>query len=553
KSLLYTTGQRTEPSQVARIDLVTRTPIFVEDKFHQLFTPTGAAQPGPNPVVAAVAKDDKKKEHVPPNVRIAFDGIVDRVTYLTTGLSSDDAAISPDGTSALLTAELGGQENLFLFPLDPDVQNPVARQLTASPGVKALAQWAPDGKSVYYLGDRGTLEHVTLADSKTAPASIAAEFDEDWNRDKIEAFDEAWSAIRDYYADPHTNGVNWEAVRAAYLPRFQGAQNPADLNRLLNLMVGDLDSSHSGAYPPPTGLRPITGRLGLSFDRLAYERDGTLRVSNIVAQSPAAIGGEIAVGDRLLAVDGTAIDGHVSLDRLLNNTIGKKVTLSIGTSSGSHDVALQPTDYASEAHLRYRAWVAANRAYVDKISDGRLGYVHLPDMGEASLDQMYRDLNTQQMAKQGIVIDIRSNEGGFVNAYALDVLSRRAYLQFTSRDQPTVDIREQLGQHALEKPTVLIVNEETLSDGEDFTQGYEAMHLGPVVGEPTAGWIIFTSAIQLIDGTTFRLPSTRVSTEQGQPMELHPRPVDVTVQRQIGSDDDAQLQAAVQTLLQKLR
>ncbi|MGH8164927.1 MAG: S41 family peptidase, partial [Rhodanobacteraceae bacterium] len=174
------------------------------------------------------------------------------------------------------------------------------------------------------------------------------------------------------------------------------------------------------------------------------------------------------------------------------------------------------------------------------------------DMEAPSLEAFFKDLGTREFEKQAVIVDIRSNQGGFVNAYALDALSRKPYLLFTSRNQPTSPAREVLGQRALEKPTVLMVNEETLSDGEDFTEGYEELHLGKVVGVPTAGWIIYTSAIPLIDGSAFRLPSTRVTTIDGRPMEMHPRPVDVRVQREIGSDQDAQLQAAVRTLLETL-
>ncbi len=552
-SVLYTTGQRTEPFGVARIDLIPRTPTFAEDRVHQLFAPNGeygdvaAGTAATSGAKAAAAKAGAKP------VRIVFDGIHDRMTYLPTGLSVASVAASPDGKTALLTAQVGKDQNLYLFPLDPNARNPVARQITSSAGGKNLSQWAPDGKSVYYLDDDGALQTVALdADDRVSQVSLAGEYDLDWNRDKVEAFDQAWSAIRDFYADPKTNGVDWNDVRERYRPQIESAQNPGDLNRLLNLMVGELNSSHSGAYPPYTFPRN-TGRLGIAYDRTAYERDGQLRIASIVPQSPAAIGGGLHIGDRILAIGGVPVDAHSNADRLLENTIGKKLELKIANADGTHDVAVKPVIFNTVAYLRYRAWVANNRTVVDRLSGGRLGYVHLPDMSQDSLDQFYKDLDSVQFGKRGVVIDVRSNNGGFVNAYALDVLSRAPYLLFTSRDQPTVSVREQLGQHSLGKPTVLITNEETLSDGEDFTEGYRAMHLGQVVGEPTAGWIIFTSAIQLIDGTTFRLPSTKVSTESGEPMERHPRPVDVTVQRQVGSSADAQLAAAVRTLLESAR
>jgi tricorn protease len=204
----------------------------------------------------------------------------------------------------------------------------------------------------------------------------------------------------------------------------------------------------------------------------------------------------------------------------------------------------------------YRDWVESRRAYVAKISNGRLGYVHMQDMGQGSLNQLYLDLDVENRGKDGVVIDIRNNNGGFVNPYAIDVFARRGYLQFTPRDFSPVQGRSVLGQRALEKPTVLVTNMHSLSDAEDFTEGYRALKLGPVVGEPTAGWIIFTSDVGLLDGSSsVRMPFERITDMNGNDMEMHPRPVDVRVVRPIGESytgRDSQLDAAVAELLKRM-
>jgi hypothetical protein len=106
--------------------------------------------------------------------------------------------------------------------------------------------------------------------------------------------------------------------------------------------------------------------------------------------------------------------------------------------------------------LLYRQWVEDNRAYVARISNNRLGYVHIPDMSSNSLSQLYVDLDVENEGKQGVVVDIRNNNGGFVNPYAIDVLSRRGYLNFQVRDQWTTPARSSLGQRSLERPTILV-------------------------------------------------------------------------------------------------
>ena len=125
----------------------------------------------------------------------------------------------------------------------------------------------------------------------------------------------------------------------------------------------------------------------------------------------------------------------------------------------------------------------------------------------------------------------------------------------TPRGLPASPARTQLGQRSLEKPTILVTNQHSLSDAEDFTEGYRSLKLGKVVGEPTGGWIIYTSAAQLIDGSSIRLPFIRITDNTGKNMELNPRPVDIPVSRPIGesyTDQNTQLDVAVKELIRQL-
>jgi len=309
-----------------------------------------------------------------------------------------------------------------------------------------------------------------------------------------------------------------------------------------------------------------TGRLGLSFDRAEYERTGRLRVTEVLPLGPGALARdaaqpertrEIKVGEYLLAVDGRAVDARTNLDDLLNHRINRRVTLTVAESAdgaGRRELDVRPVNLTTEKGLRYRKWVDERRAYVARTSGGRLGYVHMFDMSSASLSQLYVDLDAENQSREGVVVDVRQNNGGFVNVYAIDVLARRSYLRMTPRGFPTSPARTVLGQRALELPTVLVTDKHTLSDGEDFTEGFRAARLGKVVGEPTAGWIIYTSNVPLMDGTVIRLPFMRVDTAEGVNMERNPRPVDVTVVRPLGetyTGRDSQLDAAVRELLKK--
>ena len=323
-------------------------------------------------------------------------------------------------------------------------------------------------------------------------------------------------------------------------------------------MLGELNASHLGIGGPQGSAQPpATGRLGLRFDRDQYESAGALRITEVIPLTPAAVG-NIKPGEYLVAVDGTQISGRTNLDELLAYKINRRVVLTIASSAAGaqkREVVVRPVNGATERALLYRRWVEDNRAYVARISNGRLGYVHMLDMSSGALTQLYIDLDAENQKRDGVVVDMRNNNGGFVNVYAIDVFARRSYFTMTPRGFSTSPSRTVLGQRALELPTILVTNRHTLSDGEDFTEGYRSLKLGKVVGEPTAGWIIYTSGVQLIDGSNLRLPYDRITANDGTVMEMHPRPVDIPVAKPVGESylgRDSQLEAAVNELLKQL-
>ncbi len=542
RTIFFDTRQRTEQGQLARVDLTLRTPRFREDLFRDLFsTPARPAQPVP-PV---------------PSVPIVpvFEGIRNRLSLLPLGLDVQTATISADGKLALIAAAAAGQTNLYTYPLDELGERPVARQLTTTAGAKADAQFSPDGREVYYLeGGRIQIANVERRDSR--PLAVTAEFTADFAADKMEVFREAWTLLRDNFFDPRFNGVNWEASRERYGPLVAASATPDEMRRIMSLMIGDLNASHLGLTGPGGG-GPVVGQLGLRFDGPAFETRGQLRVTEVVMLGPADVSGQIKAGDYLRSVAGLPVGPGFDLDAALAYTIDRRVVLTVSpTADGPvREVALKPIDQGTEKSLLYRQWVERNREYVLKASGGRLGYVHMVNMSAAALDQLHIDLDVENHERDGVVIDLRNNTGGFVNAYALDVFARQPYLKMSLRGLPESPARSVLGQRALESATVLVINQHSLSDAEDFTEGYRALKLGPIVGEPTAGWIIYTWNQRLVDGSTLRLPRMRVRASDGSDMEMHPRGVDVEVSRPLGeaaTGRDTQLDRAIRALLTRL-
>lgn len=589
KYLLMGTAQRTEDGQIARIDLVPHTPRLHEDQFRDLFkeekpttgpttTPDEtdtdkdkehkeaastspatekqtAAPKSPSDLVKEDAKTEKTKDKKPIEpVNVAFSGIRERLNLLPIGLDVRSHSISPDGKWLALIATAAGQQNVYVYSLDELAKDPpVAKQITATAGRKSSVQWSPDSKNVFYL-DQGKIYSSPIEAAKPKQLQVSADLDIDFAREKSVTFEEGWRMLRDNFFDPQMNGANWDALHDVYAAKAREAQNGDDLRRTMSLMIGELNSSHSGIRDGEQ-VKPVTGRIGLRFDRHSYESDGRFKIAEVVRLSPADVAG-IKTEETLTAINGTKLDASSNIDQLLDYKIDRRVVLTVADSSGkTRQVALKPIRGREEKDLLYRQWVERNREYVAKISEGKLGYVHMFDMSQDSLKRLYLDLDTENQSRKGVVIDVRNNNGGFVNAYAIDVLARKGYMSMTRRGFPTAPARVVLGQRALELPTVLVTNRHSLSDAEDFTEGYRALHLGSVVGEPTAGWIIYTSNEPLLDGSSIRVPFIRIRDHEGKDMEMHPRPVDVEVKDPIGESltgNDSQLETAVKELLRQI-
>ncbi|MEP6787229.1 MAG: LpqB family beta-propeller domain-containing protein, partial [Acidobacteriota bacterium] len=391
--ILFGTSQRTEDSQIARIDLKLRTPRFREDQFRDLFKEENPkqrpAQPGPSPVAtpatpmpspAAEKKEDAKV------TEIVFDDIRKRLSFLNTGLNSGGSVISPDGKTLVMLASAEGQFNLYTMPLDELATDQSARQLTSTQGFKSQAQFTPDGKELYYL-ENGRINIVSLDRREVRPLNVSMDMNVDLAKEKMEVFKQGWRYLRDNFFDEKFNGANWDQVRATYEPLIASARTMDETRRLMNMMVGELNASHLGVGGPSGFTATPVGKLGLRFDRAEYENNGWLKITEIITLGPAAVTKSINVGDYLISVDGTKIGPGVNLDEILEGKTNRRLPISISAwadGSNKRDVLLKPISTNAEKSLLYRQWVESNREYVNKISGGKIGYVHLQDMGQGS-------------------------------------------------------------------------------------------------------------------------------------------------------------------------
>jgi Tol biopolymer transport system component/C-terminal processing protease CtpA/Prc len=517
--------------------------------------------PSPSPPASEPQQEapQEPQEKKPEPVDIVFEGIERRLSFLTpVQMDAKAQAISHDSRDLLFLAEVAGKINIWTLPLDEPRRGHPPQQMTADSSGKRHLQFVPNDKHFFYLEDGQITIRKFPSGRDPLILYTRGEVTVDFEQEKVQVFGEAWRLLRDMFYDPTFRGQDWNAIRERFAPLAAGVRTPGELTTVLNLMVGELRSSHVSAFWRSGG-QSDDGYTGVLFDPVTLIEQGSLRVAGLVPDSPAALLKDPPqVGDYLVAVDGTPLTPSANLDHLLQRTVGRKVVLRLASTPGgseTREVAVRPIDEDAYEHLRYRAWVETNEAYVHRVSQGRLGYVHVPEMSYEAYQQFLVNLDVETHSKEGVVLDIRYNSGGHIATFILDVLTRQGFIVSGFRGRLSTDAYHFSGNRSLNKPTVLVTNESSASNAEMFTEIYRRLGLGKVVGKPTAGAVIWTTERTLLNRISFRLPRYSVSTPEGEDLEGTGRDVDVEVDQAPGEwshGRDHQLEAAVAVLLESL-
>lgn len=373
-------------------------------------------------------------------------------------------------------------------------------------------------------------------------------------------YDEAGRIMRDNFWRPDMGGVDWDGVLDRYRPVLARVATHDDLVDLLWEVQGELGTSH--AYVTPPGGRPDdTSRQGLLGADISRTDEGDWRIDRILpsetsdpaARSPlAAPGVAVHAGDAILAVDGQEIDPLTGPGPLLTGSAGKPVELTVEPADGGNlrHVVVVPT--ADEEALRYHAWVADRRAYVHEQSGGRLGYLHVPDMVGSGWAQLHRDLRVE-VAREGLVVDVRENRGGHTSQLVVEKLARR----IVGWDRPRGMQPYSYPGDAPRGPVVAVANEFSGSDGDIVNAAIKALEIGPVVGTRTWGGVVgIDSRYRLVDGTLVTQPKYAFWLEgYGWGVENHGVDPDVEVvmtPQDHAAGRDPQLDAAIRIALEGL-
>ncbi|MEV7120041.1 S41 family peptidase [Kitasatospora griseola] len=372
-------------------------------------------------------------------------------------------------------------------------------------------------------------------------------------------FDENGRLMRDNFWRADLGGVDWAGALARYRPLVDRVACHSDLVDLLWETVAELGTSHAYVMPPGRGVEAARRQGLLGADLV---RDGEVwRVARVVpgessdprARSPlAAPGAAIRPGDAILAVNGRPVDPVTGPGPLLAGTADQPVELTVsGKDGGERHPVVVPLD--DEEALRYHDWVAGRRAAVHELSGGRLGYLHVPDMQSAGWAQLHRDLRIE-MAREGVVVDLRENRGGHTSQLIVEKLARRIVGWNRGRD---LDRPEPYPADAPRGPVVAVANEFSGSDGDIVNAAIQALGIGPVVGTRTWGGVIgIDNKYDLVDGTAVTQPKYS-SWLEGYGWGLENGGVTPDVEVPITPQDwaagrDPQLETAVRVALESL-
>lgn len=373
-------------------------------------------------------------------------------------------------------------------------------------------------------------------------------------------FEENGRIMRDHYWREDMEGVDWQAVLARYRPLLERVRTRTEFEDVLWETVAELNTSHAYVFGPEQDSSERVGRLGadLTRDAEGWRIQQLLpgESSDPEARSPLrAAGVDARAGDLLVAIDGRPTAEVASLGELLVGAVDTVVELTLRRDGQERRVAVRPV--ASEAALRYHQWVESRAAYVREHSHGRLGYVHIPDMGASGWAEFHRHIEQASLA-EGVVVDVRFNGGGHTSQLLIERLSRRVLGWGHARHFASPMTYP---AQAMRGPVVLVTNQFAGSDGDIVSGAAQVMGLGPVVGQRSWGGVVgIDGRFSLVDGTSITQPRySHWFQGGGYGMENHGADPDIVVNWGPTEWEDAycggadtQLDAAIAEALQRL-
>lgn len=374
-------------------------------------------------------------------------------------------------------------------------------------------------------------------------------------------FDEAWRLQRDQFWDEGMTSVDWNLVHRRYTSILKRVRTRSELSDIIWEMQGELGTSHAYEMGGDYRRYPVYYRGFLGADLVWNEKQKGYSVERIIrgdswaeeCDSPLAVPGcEVAAGEVIVAVNGRSVTRECSPDELLLNNAAREVSLTVLNKKGERRNVIVKT-LRTESNLRYREWVENNRRIVHEKTKGKIGYLHIPDMGPIGFAEFHRGY-LAELHRDGLIIDVRYNRGGHVSPLLLEKLARKRVGYDVSR----WGVPQPYPPESVAGPMVAITNQFAGSDGDIFSHCFKLFKLGPLVGKRTWGGVIgIWPRHRLVDGTITTQPEFsfwfkdvgwKVENYGTDPdYEVDIKPQDYKAQR------DPQMDRALELILQELK
>jgi C-terminal processing protease CtpA/Prc/Tol biopolymer transport system component len=427
-------------------------------------------------------------------------------------------------------------------------------------------KWDKKGKNLYGI-QSGKVVSIKVDGGKLEPLPHLAKMTIDRAGERKQIFEELWRSLNANFYDPDFHGQDFEKLKLKYQDRILNASTTQDFRDMVNEMLGQINASHMGLYSTPNPEQTQADKTGYLGVELVPVAQG-VNITHIIPNSPADKDqSKLLAGDIITRVNGEAITENINFFQLLDEARNERLLLDILSVDGSQrEVVIRPTNSVST--LLYEEWIASRQKLTTEYSNGRLGYIHVQSMDWKSFERFERELMASGNGKEGIVIDVRFNGGGWTTDLLMAILDVRQHAYTIPRGavnslkkehknfKSYYPFSERLPSSWWTKPSIAMCNEYSYSNAEIFSHAYKTLGIGTLVGKPTFGAVISTGARTLIDGSYVRLPNRGwfVKTT-GQNMDFEPAVPDIEVENQPDSrakGDDPQLKAAVDELLRQI-
>ncbi len=515
-------------------------------------------EPGKEPEKSDKKKDEKGETKSP--VKVDVDGLQQRIAGLpVTAASYRNLTSVGDKLFYVRSGSKDEKAKFFFYDLEKQKET----ELGEFNGYEISA----DGKKAI-VGQEGSYAIIDLPTAKIeikdklnlADMKMKVDHHAEWNQ----IYHEAWRQMRDFFYAPNMHGVDWDKVQKNYEPLVAYVNHRADLTYIIGEMIGELTTGHTyvGGGEMPKAERIKTGLLGAKIERdpasKYYRIAKILRGQNWdnTLRSPLTeIGVNAKEGEFILAVNGTATNTMSDIYESLVGTVGKQVTLKLNSEAseeGSHETVVIPI--GDERQLYYFNWVQANMEKVSNATNGKVGYVHIPNMGLDGLNEFVK-YYYPQLTKEALVVDVRGNGGGFVSPMIIERLNREIAMIDIARNS-TVGADP---SGTMVGPKVMLLDEFSASDGDIVAYRFKKYKLGKVVGKRSWGGVVgIRGSLPFLDGGFLNKPEFSRYDVEGQEwiMEGHGVDPDIVVDNDPAKEFagiDEQLNKAVEVVLDEMK